>query len=672
MDLLEKQTNFGTHRKIRRSLSSKILRNTTFNILVVVIICCIIMALSMQSLANNILLDSLQPMARQSAKTMEANIHMLADRMMTIALNPRMFAISGEEDAAAIQKNRATVLTEAAEIYEFYTLALYGLDGRLVQGIDGAPESLEQDFFSLLQETDNLTTDSSTIFQGKLGVTMGMPVKQNGETILYVVGIYKYDTLNDVISNINIGNHGMAYMVNRSGTVTGHPDQSVILAESTMLELSDGSEEALSHMTTGETGATEIPIDGDQMLLAFSPIRGTQWSLVVQVPKSDYNHFINAAMMIAVLFTVVVLILSILLVLRLSRSISRPVKVVTNRMVALSDGDLHTEVLPVRSGDEIELLTQTLEDTLGSVNRYISDIQQVLNQVANGNLCVAPQVDYKGDFALIRRSLNTIIQSINETIVGFRSAATRLADMSEELNGQSVQLHQASLEQNQSTEALVLEVSHVKEQLANVTENSEQTRAKTAEITQCIHEANAQMSALSGAMHNISTNTKEITKIAKAIEDIAFQTSILSINASVEAARAGEAGKGFSVVAAEVQQLAAKSSEAAKNATTVVANTQAIIQNGVELTADTADSFQTISTISTQISEISDQLATAIQGQNSALAIIEERIDMISAIADQNLQNAGGTEQSSGLLAKEAEVLQQQVKKFVLKEEIRL
>ena len=93
-------------------------------------------------------------------------------------------------------------------------------------------------------------------------------------------------------------------------------------------------------------------------------------------------------MLVAVLATAAVLIISILLVLRLSRSISSPVKSVTGRMVALSDGDLHTEVLPVHSGDELEILTRTLDATVESVNRYISDIQQVLTQIAERNLCM--------------------------------------------------------------------------------------------------------------------------------------------------------------------------------------------------------------------------------------------------------------------------------------------
>ena len=657
-------------REKRRSLNRRILRSTILNIFVLVIVCCVIMAAAMQSLANNILLDSLQPMARQSAKTVEANIHMLADRMMTIAGDTRMIAGDPETPAADLRAGRNEVLVEAAEIYELHTIGLYGMDGRLVQGISGAPEALDSGFFALLQETDNLTTASSTKYQDRLGITMGMPVKENGETALYVVGVYKYDTLDDVISSINLGRHGAAYMVNHSSaTITGHPDQSLVLSGGTMAQLNGGNQEVITRVTSDETGAAEYRVDGQAMLAAFSPVRGTQWSLVIQVPKADYNSYINGAMMVAVLSTLAVLAVSILLVLRLARSISSPVKSVTGRMVALSGGDLHTEVVQVHSGDELEVMTRTLGDTVESVNRYISDIQQVLTQVASGNLVVEPQVEYQGDFSLIQTSLSAILQSMNETISGFRAAAGRLAEMSEELNGQSGQLHQASMEQTESTEELVNEVSHVKEQLAGVTKSSGQTREKTGEIARCIEEANTRMDALSQAMDGISSNAQRITQIAKAIEDIAFQTGILAINASVEAARAGTAGKGFAVVAEEVRQLAARSSEAAQSAAEMVGSTTSIIRSGVELTADAAGSLRDISAVSSQISGITDQLVAAVQGQESALAIMEERIAAISEIAGRNLQNAAGTEKASGLLEREAEALRFQVERFEIKGE---
>ncbi|MDE7185023.1 MAG: methyl-accepting chemotaxis protein, partial [Lachnospiraceae bacterium] len=113
-------------RKPRRSLNGRILRSTTLNILLLVIVCCGIMALSLQYLATNILLDSLQPMARQSAKTVEANIHMLADRMMTLAGDSRMMTVMLENtttDDAATRRNREALLIETAEIYELHTIA---------------------------------------------------------------------------------------------------------------------------------------------------------------------------------------------------------------------------------------------------------------------------------------------------------------------------------------------------------------------------------------------------------------------------------------------------------------------------------------------------------------------------------------------------------------------
>lgn len=441
------------------------------------------------------------------------------------------------------------------------------------------------------------------------------------------------------------------------------------MSNSMLLELSGGNEEAIESVTTGETGSTEFVIDGQKMLAAFSPIRGTQWALVIQVPKSDYNSMIDEAMAFAGLCTLVVLFISVLLILKMARSISKPVKNVTNRMTSLSDGDLHTEVANVRSGDELEVMTRTLADTVESVNRYISDIRQVLNGVANGDLKIEPQVEYKGDFTLIQNSLGVILSSMNETISGFRSAAARLAGMAEELSGQSGQLHQASLEQNQATGELVDEVSQVKEQLAGVTKSSSQTRAMTGEITKRVQEANTQMDALSNAMNDISSSAQEITTIARAIDDIAFQTNLLALNASVEAAHAGSAGKGFAVVAEEVKELAGKSAQAAQSAVEIVEHTKAVIQTGMELNVSTAESLHAIYDVSAEISEISDNLVAAVQGQENALLIMEERIETISAIADRNLQNAGGTSRSSGLLAKEAEALQTRVKKFALKEE---
>lgn len=660
--MLQKKALSSEKFPMKKSLNGRIMKNTIGALLLLVLICSGIMVASMQSLTSSILLDNLQPLARQSAKTVESNIHMLADRMMTIAGDTRL--LPQQEN----QANQHLVLDTAQEVYEFSNLALYNLDGSRFLGNSSAPTQIEGAFFDLLRETDNLTTGQSTLSSGSLGISMGMPVKENGSTVFYLVGTYKYDALSDVLSNINVGKSGYAMIVNSQGQIVGHPSQDLVLSGTMLLDLDRGYESVYNGVVATDTAVGEAVIDGEKTLLGYAPVQGTQWSLLVQVPKSDYALLVNRAIFMIAMAALCLLALSLVVMYRLSHSISTSVKKVARRMVGLSDGDLQTEVDQLHSRDELELLTATMSSTVSSMKLYISEIQRVLSHIAAGELNIAPQGEYRGDFSQIRDALEHIILSLNETMCDFKAAAVRVAHVAENLSGQSGQLHHASMEQTEAAAHLVNEVSTVKDRLADVTHSTDQTRERTEEITRKIQNTNDQMQSLTGAMNDIQNNAGEITKIAKAIQDIAFQTNILALNASVEAARAGAAGKGFSVVANEVKQLAAKSGEAAQAAARMVENTREIIHTGVALTAETAQSLEEISTVSGQIGQITHQLSSDVQEQQSALIHMEEKIETISAIADRNLQSAGDTAQSSTLLAQEADELQSQVRRFILRE----
>lgn len=130
---------------MKKSLNGRIMKNTIGALLLLVLICSGIMVASMQSLTSSILLDNLQPLARQSAKTVESNIHMLADRMMTIAGDTRL--LPQQEN----QANQHLVLDTAQEVYEFSNLALYNLDGSRFLGNSSAPTQIEGAFFDLLR-----------------------------------------------------------------------------------------------------------------------------------------------------------------------------------------------------------------------------------------------------------------------------------------------------------------------------------------------------------------------------------------------------------------------------------------------------------------------------------------------------------------------------------------
>lgn len=658
-------------KKPKKSIKREILGYSMLAVALLVVVCTTIMIISMTNLTDAILLDTLQPMTRQAAKTVESNFHMLADRMMGIADDKRLTTAdaSGGAPSASAQME---VLLDAKEVYELYTIGLYDLNGKLMRGDDGSPANVEiGDFFTLLKQTDNLTVANTSIFQGELGITMGMPVKQNGKTEFYVVGVYKYDTISDVLSNINIGKTGRALIINSDGTIVAHANQQFVLQEQNIYELDSTVESAAIYdrMTAGETGSDKANIDGMRSFVSFSPIRGTKWSLAIQVPQSDYAYLTNRSIFAAAVAAVVMLLFSAIMIYRLSKKISDSVISATSRIIGLADGDLHSSVMVVNTKDEIELLTAALQTTVARVNDYISDIKQVLTHVAEGDLNIDTSGEYQGDFIVLQESLIFIIDSLNRTMHGFKDATVRLTRMADVLSGQSSELHQVSDGQNGYILQLVGEVTGVGENLDEVSRNTQQTKGKTSRIVNQIDTTNQTMQRLSGVMNDINLNAGEIGKISVMIADIASQTNILALNASIEAARAGTAGKGFAVVANEVRSLAVKSAEAAKNAAEMIDRSCGMIESGVHLTSETAAALGEISQASMEIDKITDTLAETVLTQKRSLTGMQESIDHISNLADQNLQSAEKTEAASRELAQEAEELQTAIRRFTLKEE---
>ena len=146
---------------------------------------------------------------------------------------------------------------------------------------------------------------------------------------------------------------------------------------------------------------------------------------------------------------------------------------------------------------------------------------------------------------------------------GTTKQASSVSDLSGTMDNISKQIHHTAKQAEKAQELGVLSGSHVET-------------------------SNQKMTDMQGAMEEITEKSKEISKIIKTIDDIAFQTNILSLNAAIEAARAGEAGKGFAVVADEVGNLAKKSQEAAQNTSLLIEETIGAVQKGAKFTEETA------------------------------------------------------------------------------------
>lgn len=168
-------------------------------------------------------------------------------------------------------------------------------------------------------------------------------------------------------------------------------------------------------------------------------------------------------------------------------------------------------------------------------------------------------------------------------------------------------------------------------------------------------------------MNDIRNTSAEIEKIIKTIEDIAFQTNILALNASVEAARAGAAGKGFAVVAEEVRNLAAKSSAAAKDTATLIESSIEAVKNGRSIADQTAQSLVNVVEGAKDVAVFVERISTASKNQKDTLERLTVGVNQISSIIQENSAMAEASAAASVKLFQQANTLRQLVDVFELK-----
>ena len=363
-----------------------------------------------------------------------------------------------------------------------------------------------------------------------------------------------------------------------------------------------------------------------------------------------------------------VVLFSVFIAVRISRGISKPVRELTFAAEKMAEGDLSTEV-NISTTDEIGHLAAAFQKTCASLRTYIREIDTNLAKMAQGDLTVHTDLEFKGDFVSLRKSIAGIAGSLNAMILQIRQAADQVSTGSGQVSNASQELAQGAAEQASSVEELsatIMDISsQVGENAKHVGKASENVNTVTTEITGC----NEQMQQMVLSMEEISDSSNQIGKIIKTIEDIAFQTNILALNAAVEAARAGEAGKGFAVVADEVRNLASKSAEAAKETTKLIQNSVSQVEKGTKITNSTAQALLRVVESAKAVSETVEHISQATVKQSSAIRQVNTGVEQISNDVQTNSATAEESAAASEELSGQARMLSELVQTFKLKEE---
>ncbi len=303
-----------------------------------------------------------------------------------------------------------------------------------------------------------------------------------------------------------------------------------------------------------------------------------------------------------------------------------------------------------------------VQTLLSKINKIAEEktteaVQEARSGAASTRMVVIIVSSIAGIFGLALAFIigRAIVRALTSIIEGLNDGAEQVNDAAGQVSTASQQLAEGASEQASSLE----ETSSALEEMAAMArqnaENANQANTFMSEASSIIGEADSAMKETSEAMGQIADASERVSKIIKVIEEIAFQTNLLALNAAVEAARAGEHGKGFAVVADEVRNLAQRAADAARETNTLIEETVSRVGRGVELNQNTMEAFTKVGESAGKVGELVAQISQASQEQAQGVDQVNTAVAQMDKVTQSNAAGAEESASASEELSAQAE-----------------
>lgn len=407
----------------------------------------------------------------------------------------------------------------------------------------------------------------------------------------------------------------------------------------------------------------------DQMsdtLQEIADVAGQNAKLMVDEGK----HAQMAAIVIVIVIMVLSIVSALLFGLYISNSIRRPVNEIEHAAQKLAIGELDGALVTYTSEDELGKMSDSIRDLISYQKTIIEDISNILGSMAEGDFRVQSKAKeyYRGQYNHILISMKELRDNLSHILLQIGHAAKQVADGSEQVSTGAQVLALGAAEQAGSVEELAAAVHNISERVSETAENASDARVQTDQAGVQVSISSKKMQEMLDAIKVISEKSGQIYKIIKTIEDIAFQTNILALNASVEAARVGGAGAGFAVVAKEIRNLADRTSEASKNTTVLIQESVAAVGEGEKAAYAAASSLAQVVESTKQAVMTVDKIADATNYQRESILQITAEVGQISDVVQSNSATSEELAAASEELSTQAQVLEELVCQFELYE----
>ena len=300
------------------------------------------------------------------------------------------------------------------------------------------------------------------------------------------------------------------------------------------------------------------------------------------------------------------------------------------------------------------------------ITRPLGLAVSTLQQVAGGDLTVSMAVDTRDEIGSLASALNATIEKLRTTLRGVVEGAANTNSASQQLAAAADAISSGAQEQAASLEETSASLEQITAAVRQSADNANQARQLANGSRESAEKGQGVVTTAIAAMGEINTASAKISDIISTINEIAFQTNLLAVNAAVEAARAGEQGLGFAVVSSEVRSLAQRSAAAAKEIRVLIQESLDKVEKGSELVDRSGATLQAIVGSVKRVTDIVGEIAAAAAEQSTGVEQVNTAVTQMDQITQSNAAQTEELSSTAQALAGQANRLSELVSVFKL------